>query len=123
MGEDVEQRDRNGRTALHLAVEAGAATMVEQLLQLGADVLAQDKRGETALHKAVARRDAPGLQLLVMALHGRSGPQAPTAARRTSNRALDVGDKAGFTPLHLAAALADEDCVKVRRAHVARPRR
>jgi uncharacterized protein len=51
-GCDVNETDRDGRTALHHAVIAGSKEMVDTLLQHGASIDAADKQGWTALHFA-----------------------------------------------------------------------
>lgn len=49
-GEDLGQRDADGRTALHWACIGGRIDFVDLLLGGGADPNAVDKRGWTALH-------------------------------------------------------------------------
>lgn len=51
-GCDVNQKDENGNTALHLAAEQGCARCVELLLAGGADAMVQDAAGRTALQLA-----------------------------------------------------------------------
>ena len=51
-GANVNAKDEDGRTALHLAAFNGHADIVEALLRHGADVNAKDKDGYTALHWA-----------------------------------------------------------------------
>jgi|GEM_PF-2396549 len=50
---DVNQRDRDGATALIRAAEKGDVKTLRQLLENGADINAADKNGWTALMKAV----------------------------------------------------------------------
>jgi len=50
---DVDQRDRDGATALIRAAEAGDLKLIRTLLEDGADINAADKNGWTALMKAV----------------------------------------------------------------------
>src|SRR5690606_3310243 len=45
----VDTRDRDGRTALHVAAANGHADLVAALLDAGADVQARDARGMTPL--------------------------------------------------------------------------
>ncbi len=51
-GQDVNQQDEQGRTALHYAVEMDSPS-IDVLLDAGADVNAQDNKGMTPLHVAV----------------------------------------------------------------------
>ncbi|XP_074233846.1 ankyrin repeat domain-containing protein 65 isoform X3 [Camelus bactrianus] len=87
-GASVEERDRVGRTPLHLAVLRGHVPLVRLLLQRGAPAGVVDRAGRTPLHEAAWHGHSQVAELLL-----RRG--APTAAR--------CG--AGLTPLHWAAAL------------------
>ncbi|OKL55527.1 hypothetical protein UA08_09214 [Talaromyces atroroseus] len=49
-GCDVNAQCKNGRSPLHICVEAQAPTLVERLLKHGADVHALDRNGETPLY-------------------------------------------------------------------------
>jgi ankyrin repeat protein len=55
----VERDGQSGWTPLHLAVAAGHATLVEQLVTAGADLAAQTEGGRTPLH--VALQHSPDL--------------------------------------------------------------
>ncbi|XP_077881112.1 ankyrin repeat domain-containing protein 65 [Ictidomys tridecemlineatus] len=87
-GASVEEKDRFGRTPLHLAVLRGHAPLVRLLLQRGAPVDAADCAGHTPLHDAAWQGHSRVAELLL-----RRG--APVAARSGE----------GLTPLHWAAAL------------------
>jgi len=50
--DNVDRRDRDGRTALHMAACNGSADRVAELLAAGADVDARDNRGRGPLHLA-----------------------------------------------------------------------
>jgi ankyrin repeat protein len=55
---DINARDKDGRTPLMYAVDAGPEN-VRFLLLRGADPSIQDRKGQTALHLARSRRDSP----------------------------------------------------------------
>ncbi|XP_049569249.1 ankyrin repeat domain-containing protein 65 isoform X2 [Orcinus orca] len=87
-GASVEERDRAGRTPLHLAVLRGHVPLVRLLLQRGARAVAADRVGRTPLHEA--------------AWHGPSRVAELLLQRGAS---ANVRCGAGLTPLHWAAAL------------------
>lgn len=94
---DVESRDSEGRTALHLAVERNREAMARFLIdKAGADRMALTSEGqETALHRAAFH----GHGRLARYLVEEAG--LPTEAR----------DLWGHTPLHLAVYRGHEDLV------------
>ncbi|KAL4905611.1 hypothetical protein BDW74DRAFT_185125 [Aspergillus multicolor] len=57
-GWDVDERDEDGRTALHYAISTGSSECVFYLVQARADVDAQDRRGLTPLHLAAEHQGA-----------------------------------------------------------------
>ena len=50
---NVNQRDSNGKTALHYAVQTGDELMLDTLIQAGGDVMARTNIGDTILDHAV----------------------------------------------------------------------
>jgi ankyrin repeat protein len=63
-GGDVNSRDKNGDTPLHLAVRQGERVVARQLIDQGADVNAVNRAGEAPLDVAVRRNDRDIMQLL-----------------------------------------------------------
>ncbi|KAL5227580.1 hypothetical protein ABZP36_015845 [Zizania latifolia] len=100
-------RDREGRTALHVAAAAGEAEAAAALVDMGADTTAADARGRTPLD--VAREK--GYQEVVDILE--RWELVMTAARRGDLQSLETllnkrtgvrgRDQYGLTALHLAA--------------------
>jgi ankyrin repeat protein len=87
VGADVEGRDEEGRTALHVATLAGSAQMIDLLVDAGADLRAMTETDEmSALMIAISAGDDPSFDAL-----------------------LDLGadpnqaDANGFSPLMVAA--------------------
>lgn len=65
-GVSTKQKDEDGKSALHLAVEHGRRDIVQLLLKLGrAQVDARDAEGKTPLHYAAARNDKNISKLLM----------------------------------------------------------
>jgi ankyrin repeat protein len=63
---DSNERDRNGRTPLHLASEGVANdAVIRQLLEAGSDINARDYSGQSALDIASAHNNLPITQLLI----------------------------------------------------------
>ena len=64
-GFDVNEKTKQGKTALILASAAGHAKVVEALLDLGADIQAQDNNGATALILAATEGHADAVKILL----------------------------------------------------------
>ncbi len=101
-GADVNAADREGATALHVALARERGELLGVLLDAGANVQAADARGRTPLHYAAQAGDAKAIDLLV----GRG-------AR------IDAKDAAGDTPLHAAAMRARPAAVAALLRHKA----
>ncbi|MDR2662720.1 MAG: ankyrin repeat domain-containing protein [Treponema sp.] len=63
----LNERDENGRTALHVAAEAGNEDMVRFLLAMGTEADTEDNQGRTALGIASGRGDPAIARLLTAA--------------------------------------------------------
>jgi cytohesin len=64
-GADVNSKDKDGWTPLHLAVKAGYKDVVELLIAKGADVNAKDKFGETPLIFAASAGNKDVFEVLI----------------------------------------------------------
>jgi len=94
-GEDVNKRDPQGQTALHLAAYFDRPVTLKALIEAGADVNAHDSsKGNTPLYFA-AQEDNP---MIVMELI-KAGAD------------VNLARPNGATPLHMAAQQGHESCV------------
>lgn len=90
---NIYARDKNGRTALHYAVEVKT---VELLVEKGANVNAKDIEGYTALHLAVTEKRLEIVRELI-----KSG--ADVNAEEYGNKCI---------PLHLACMVGEKEIVE-----------
>jgi len=103
-GGSINLRDKEGRTALHLAAYAGQASAVAALLDHKADPeIKENTGGMTALHLAVAQKHGPVVQVL---LEKGADPNAE--------------EKNGCTPLFIAEHEELEDIVGILEKYDAR---
>jgi hypothetical protein len=82
-GVDLESKDKDGKTILHLAVAVGDINIIDRLIVAGADVNDQDNEGKTPLHYAY--------------IYGRPDIKAILE----ENVANDIQDKSGVKPSEL----------------------
>jgi hypothetical protein len=82
-GADAHARDAAGRSALQLAVRAGAGALVAALLARGHDPNAADAQGRTALHELAALGDAGAVALAGPLLRAGADPERPTLDAQT----------------------------------------
>ncbi|KAJ1478836.1 ankyrin repeat-containing domain protein [Baffinella frigidus] len=64
-GADINVKDTDGETPLHIAVEAGNDGFVQTLLSMGADVHVTTELGDTALHLATRGGCCEAVQMLL----------------------------------------------------------
>jgi hypothetical protein len=93
---DISVQDKNGQTALHLAVQANSWLTVQLLLDRKADFGFQDKNGRTALHLAAQANSEETVKLLLD--HGAN---------------INVVDKDGLTALFLGTSHTSRKEVKI----------
>lgn len=118
-GADIHALDREGRTAIRIAVEQGRREALEMLLKKGARADERGPRGQTLLHYA-ALRGHGSIATLLMAqgldvnakddsgrtpLHGAAEENSLWAAEVLLNAGADpnAASDSGMTPLHIAA--------------------
>jgi ankyrin repeat protein len=64
-GTNINARDRNGRTPLHIAVRLEEKDVADLLISKGADINARDALGKTPLHLAVFDQNQEMIALLL----------------------------------------------------------
>ena len=62
---DVDTRDEQGRSALHVAARNGQSSSVCALVELKSDTNATDKNGETPLHLAAKHGHSKSAAILI----------------------------------------------------------
>ena len=101
-GEDLNAKNADGETALHLAALYGKSAFAKTLVAAGADVFALDENAGTPFHDACAS----GALDVVRAIFSAADDLGRT------RELLDARDEDGETPLHLAARGEHADVVR-----------
>ncbi|MBW0501864.1 hypothetical protein O181_041579 [Austropuccinia psidii MF-1] len=95
---NVNASNEKGQTPLHYAASKGRLEIGRLLIRYGADINAKDRANQLSLHRAASSGATPFVKLLLeprLLPDGTKDPSAPKAK-------LNVADRAGHTPLHLA---------------------
>ena len=124
---NVRAVDKDGKTALHYAAQAGKDLTIEKLVDAGADVKAVDKDGKTALHYAAQTEESLTIWKLIDAgadieAVDKDGKTALHYAAQTGESSIiwhliDTGadvkavDKDGKTALHYAAQTGESSII------------
>jgi ankyrin repeat protein len=101
-GAEIDAKDTQGRTPLHLAAEACFPPLVQLLLDRGADVHARDERKRTPLHYAARGQS----KYMHHEGHWRAPRRSSVPIARSliaAGAEVIAADNRGQTPLHLAA--------------------
>ncbi|KAK6153055.1 hypothetical protein DH2020_012694 [Rehmannia glutinosa] len=95
-GYNIEMVDKDGLTALHLAVIGKREAVISHLLRKGANPEAKDQDGATPLHYAAQVGAMQTVKLLIK-----------------YKVDVNVADNEGWTPLHVAIQTRNRDIVKI----------
>lgn len=125
---DVDERQENGSTPLHVASATGRMAAVGELLECNADVNAADEFGDTPLHVAAHEGQVKAMEGLIAGgaavesrnhfgyspLHHAVLANSVEACELllTESANINAQDKFGNTPLHVAMS-----CGRVEAAH------
>src|SRR3989338_2716587 len=91
---NVDEQNKAGLTALHVAIKMGDLKISQLLLDYGADINAQDFQGNTPLILAIKKKDLELVTFVVM--------------RKAD---VNLANNDGITPLHQAAFSGNEKVV------------
>lgn len=125
---DVNTRDKNGNTALHVAVAHSQIAVINLLIKYDALIDAQNNKGLTPLHLATSKGILSIVKTLIkhkaeVNIQTRSGLTPLHCARSGDVNLLEVlvkagafvdaQDERGATPLHFAALRGHDDAINV----------
>lgn len=103
-GVEIDERDENNRTPLHVVLEAAHFALAIQFIQLGASVEVADDFGNTPLHLAVIKKQITIVELILK-----------------SNPNIDAATNKKMTALLLASVINDYDIAALLLNHGASP--
>ncbi|MBQ3565302.1 MAG: ankyrin repeat domain-containing protein [Alphaproteobacteria bacterium] len=92
---DLTIKDRNGDTALHLAMKGNNQVVVDKILEKNPDVTIQDANGNTPLHLAVGAKNINWVSTML-----RLNPD------------LTIKNRRGNTPIHVAAGTGNTQILR-----------
>eukprot|EP00039_Didymoeca_costata_P024843 m.11682 g.11682 ORF g.11682 m.11682 type:complete len:752 (+) comp4503_c0_seq1:325-2580(+) len=104
-GARVDALDAGGETALFHAIASGSASCVKRLLEAGVDPTRPNKRRTTCLHYASYIGDPEIVTIILAAIDSKQNASISLS--------LAAQDRAGYTPLHMAALQRKVDAVEV----------
>lgn len=102
LGEDIDDVDQEGNTALHYAAEGGFQDVTKFLLERGADASSQNDDGDRPMHKATINNYVDIIALLV-AGHADVNAQSNTGWTALHEAACNGRLEAAQTLLHVGA--------------------
>ncbi|RYV03319.1 hypothetical protein SOPP22_04935 [Shewanella sp. OPT22] len=94
----INATDRDGNTALHLAIESGHIELVQKLINFkGIDFVRQNSKGQTVAHLIAASKDTGLVRLMLQSM-----PLAKNTEQADVPSILCIGDNDGNLPIHIA---------------------
>jgi ankyrin repeat protein len=92
---EINERKKDGKTVLHLAVSYGSAEKIKELIEKGADVNIGDDQGKRALHYAALFGKTKTVKVLI-----------------EKGADINATDNSMYVPLHLACLTGKKGAVK-----------
>lgn len=107
--DDANWQDKQGKTPLMFAAEYNHPDIVTVLLDIGSDATLENVNGYTALHLAVSTKSEAAIIALL------------SHSKVDRKKLIDVPDRSGRTPLHIAAFSENENMTSILIDYGARP--